>query len=175
MMAEVVRRRYSAHGEESGGLPDLVLVDGGIAQAGAARSALDALGLARVPVAGLAKRFEELHLPGRREPVRLPDGSGGLTVLARLRDEAHRFALDYHRRIRERRIRESRLDEIPGIGEKRKARLLSAFGSVRNIGMVGESAVAAVPGIGRAAAREIMAWLRPGDSGPGPTTERKTQ
>jgi excinuclease ABC subunit C len=142
-------------------------VDGGVAQLGAARAALDGLGLVRLPVAGLAKKFEEIHLTGRPAPVRLPDDSKGLRVLCRLRDEAHRFALDYHRRIRERRIRESRLDEIAGIGEKKKARLLAAFGSVKNIERAGEGAVASVPGIGRAMAREIMAGLRPGDAGPG--------
>lgn len=155
MMAEVIRRRYSSvisAGEE---LPGLVLVDGGVTQLNAARTELARLGLSHVPVAGLAKRYEELHVPGGGRPLRLPRDSQALATLQRLRDEAHRFALTYHRRLRSRRIRESRLDDVPGVGDKRKELLLERFGSVRRLVKATESEIAAVPGIGPTMARAI--------------------
>ncbi|MBN1556609.1 MAG: excinuclease ABC subunit UvrC [Lentisphaerae bacterium] len=159
MLAEVVRRRYARLLDERQPLPDLVLVDGGAGQTGAARAALDGLGLAGLPVAGLAKRFEDIYRPGRSRPLRLPRDSAALRVLQRLRDEAHRFALDYHHRLRSRRLRESVLEEIPGIGEKKKAALFERFGSVRRLANAAEAEVAAVPGIGARTARLIMEHL----------------
>jgi excinuclease ABC subunit C len=157
MMAEVIRRRFSRALAERQPLPDLVVVDGGITQLRAARAELDRLGLSSLPAAGLAKRFEELHyeVPGVRSPILLPEDSVALKVLKQIRDEAHRFALTYHRKLRAQRIRDSRLDEIAGIGKKRKAILLSHFGSVRRLRRATPEEIAAVPGIGGEMARVI--------------------
>jgi excinuclease ABC subunit C len=160
MMAEVVGRRYARLKEEGGTMPDLVLVDGGITQVRAARRALDALDLQAVPVAGLAKRFEELITDsGRTVAIRLPVDSPGLQVVQRIRDEAHRFALTYHRRLRSRRIRESMLDDVPGIGEKRKQQLLEHFGSIVRLRKATVDEVSQVPGIGPKMARQIVDQL----------------
>jgi excinuclease ABC subunit C len=167
MMAEVVGRRFRRLLEENANLPDLVLVDGGITQLRAARSALSELGISdRVPTAGLAKRFEELHVDDTGPPIRLPRDSEALHVLQRLRDEAHRFAITYHRHLRSRRIRESALDEIPGIGGKRKQQILSHFGSVRRLMSASEEDIAEVPGIGPQMAREIRKSLDRGRASP---------
>ncbi len=154
MMAEVIRRRFSGTLTAKTPPPDLVLVDGGITQLRAARKELDALGLQDLPAAGLAKRFEEIYREGRA-PIRLPAESNALKVLQRIRDEAHRFALTYHRRLRMQRIRDSVLDEIEGVGGKRKQILLSRFGSVRRLRKASEQEIAAVPGVGPALARLI--------------------
>jgi excinuclease ABC subunit C len=176
MMAEVVRRRYTRVLAEHGERPDLVLVDGGVAQLGAARAELDRLGLSDLPVAGLAKRDEEIHVLSAVEPIRLPKESGALLVLRRLRDEAHRFALTYHRRLRERVVRESVLDEFAGIGDKRKRALLARFGSVRRLTDATVEDVAATPGVGAEFARALLEWLRrrreaPKASAPGPAAD----
>jgi excinuclease ABC subunit C len=161
MMAEVIRRRYTRVRDEDQERPGLVLVDGGVTQLSAARAELEALGMGDLPSAGLAKRFEELHwnthlaLP----PIRLPANSAGLKVIQRLRDEAHRFALTYHRKLRARRIRESALDDIEGLGEKRKELLLAHFGSVTRLRRATVENVMDVPGIGRVTAEQILARL----------------
>jgi excinuclease ABC subunit C len=167
MIAEVVRRRFARLAAEGGTAPDLVLVDGGIAQVRAARSDLDGLGRADVPVAGLAKRFEEIVRQDGGPPLRLGGDSGALKVLQRLRDEAHRFAIRYHQALRSRRIRESVLDEIPGVGEIRKRRLLERFGSVRRLAAATEEEVASVPGTGGRLARAILDSLAPAAAGGG--------
>lgn len=161
MMAEVIRRRYRRLLDEKQPLPDLILVDGGITQLRAARTELDVLGLCALPCAGLAKRYEEIYLSpaGEAAPLRLPRDSLALRVLQQIRDEAHRFALDYHRRLRARLIRDSILDEIEGIGEKRKELLLKRFGSVLRIAKAEESAIADVPGVGPVLARTIKEVL----------------
>ncbi len=161
MMAEVIHRRYRRLLDERRPLPDLVLVDGGVTQLGAARAELERLGLAHLPAAGLAKRFEEIHVGvgPRAEPVRLPRESFALRVLQQIRDEAHRFALDYHRRLRARLIRDSLLDQVEGVGDKRKALLLRQFGSVTRLARASESDLAAVPGIGPVLARSLKAIL----------------
>ena len=159
MMAEVVRRRFERLLRERGARPDLVIVDGGITQLGAAAAELERLGLADLPVVGLAKRYEEIHVRGAPEPLRLAPGSPALHVLQRTRDEAHRFALAYHRRLRARRIRDSALDEVEGIGDRKKEALLAHFGSVHRLRRASEADIAAVPGIGEALAREIKARL----------------
>jgi excinuclease ABC subunit C len=148
MLAEAVARRYGRLRDEGQSLPDLVLVDGGITQLRAARAALARLGLAALPTAGLAKQFEEIVRDDGRPTLLLPRDSAALKVLQRLRDEAHRFAIDYHRRLRNRLIRESALDEITGIGPQRKQALLQAFGSVYQLSRATVAAIAAVPGIG---------------------------
>ncbi|NQT91556.1 MAG: excinuclease ABC subunit UvrC, partial [Lentisphaerae bacterium] len=159
MMAEVVRRRFSRVLREGERLPDLVLVDGGLTQLGAASSELCRLGQPDLPVAGLAKKLEELYRGGQRLPVRLPADSPGLQVLQRLRDEAHRFAIAYHLRLRGRRIRESALDEIPGVGPRKKEALLNRFGSVSRLAAATEDELASVAGIGRRLATTILEEL----------------
>jgi excinuclease ABC subunit C len=140
-------------------LPDLVIVDGGKGQLSAAVGVLEELGLTDLPVAGLAKRFEELHLPGRSAPVVLPRTSQGLYLVQRIRDEAHRFAITYHREVRGRRALRSELDDVPGIGPARRKALLKRFGSVRSIREASVDAVAATPGIGREVAERLKAHL----------------
>ena len=114
-------------------VPDLVIVDGGKGQLSAAVGALSDLGITDVPLSGLAKRFEELYLPNRSAPVVLPRRSQALYLVQRIRDEAHRFAITYHRDVRGKRAMRSELDEIAGIGPGRKKALLKRFGSVRRI------------------------------------------
>lgn len=163
MMAEVIQRRFEGLREARGHPPDLVLVDGGITQVRAAQKEMRDLGFGNVAVAGLAKQHEEIHTD-TGFPLRLAADSPALKVLQHIRDEAHRFALTYHRRLRAKRLRESALDEIPGIGKKRKQTLLTHFGSLRRLKKAAEEEIAAVPGVGRAMAREIKAMLGEGDS-----------
>ncbi len=160
-MAEVIRRRFARALAEKEKLPDLVLVDGGLTQLRAARAELDALGLPDQPVAGLAKQFEELYHDPANEaaPLRFAADSPALRVLQQIRDEAHRFALTYHRKLRARKIQESRLDDIPGIGKKRKETLLAHFGSVDRLRRAAPEALAAAPGIGPRFAALIQAAL----------------
>ncbi len=160
-MAEVIGRRYARVQAEGKPLPGLVLIDGGLTQLRAAREALASLGLSHVPAVGLAKQQEEIVLDDGRPPLLLPRDSDALRVLTRLRDEAHRFALDHHRRLRGRLIRESALDEIPGIGPAKKATLLKRFGSVRRLARASEQEVAAVPGIDAALAAAVLRAVRP--------------
>lgn len=166
MMAEVIRRRFARLRQEGARAPDLVLVDGGLIQMRAAEAELTALGLAEIPVAGLAKRFERIFYA--RRVLSLPADSPALKVLQRLRDEAHRFALAYHRALRARRIRESRLDDIPGIGATRKQDLLRHFGSVARLARAPEQAIAGLPGVGSALARQIKQALAGGRTENGP-------
>jgi excinuclease ABC subunit C len=165
MMGEVIRRRYTERRDSGAALPGLVLVDGGPTQLGAARAELARLGLASVPTAGLAKRFEWVYVHPAHPPLELERNAPALQVLQRLRDEAHRFALDYHRRLRRRRIRESVLDDIPGIGPNRKRELLKHLGSLKRIEQASEEQIAAVPGIGPRTARLIKAALRDASGG----------
>lgn len=160
-MAEVVHRRYSRLLNEQKPLPGLVMVDGGITQLRAAKAELVALGLDALPIVGLAKRYEELvwdveHNSGN---LVLPRHSAGLTVVTRLRDEAHRFAISYHRDLRRKRIMESRLDEIPGIGASKKEALLKHFGSIARLARAEVEAIAEAPGIGRKTAELIRSEL----------------
>jgi len=158
-LREIIRRRYARVLAEGHPLPDLVLVDGGLPQANAARSELDRLGLARIPVVGLAKRLEDLYLPGRPEPRRLPEESPALRVLQWLRDEAHRFALSFHRTVRARRLRDSLLDEIEGIGPERRKRLLQYFGGVEKIAAADTAEIRRVPGFGPVLAEYVKKEL----------------
>lgn len=159
MIAEVVRRRYHRLQEEGGAMPDLVIVDGGSTQLRAARAVLAELGLAGLPSAGLAKRLEEIYWKDGEPPILLPRGNTEIKLLQHLRDEAHRFALTYHRRLRNARIRESALDDIEGIGDVRKQALLKHFGSIYRLGRAELAAIAAVPGIGPKLAAQIHAQL----------------
>ena len=160
-MGEVVSRRYARLRDEGQPMPDLVLIDGGVTQLKAARDALETLGLGHVPTAGLAKQFEELFVETTlsKPPIRLPADSRALKVLQRIRDEAHRFSLTFHRSLRSRKIRESALDDIEGIGDKRKQLLIQHFGSVRRLQRATEQEIAAVPGIGPIMAQTIRRQL----------------
>lgn len=132
-MREVIARRYTRIVNEDLEVPDLVLVDGGKGQVSAAFGILSTLGLERVAVAGLAKREEEIYLPGHPEPFTLPETSAGLKVLQRVRDESHRFATSFNKSLRKKDIKISRLTDVPGIGEVRGKKLIQAFGSLSKI------------------------------------------
>ncbi|TAK69584.1 MAG: excinuclease ABC subunit UvrC [Actinomycetota bacterium] len=139
--------------------PQLVVVDGGPPQVAAARRAMDALGIDDIAVCGLAKRLEEVWLPGEADPIVLPRSSEGLYLLQRVRDEAHRFAIAYHRQRRSARLTRSVLDDIPGLGSVRKAALLREFGSLRRLRQASVAQIAAVPGVGPATATAVLAAL----------------
>ncbi|HEX7708433.1 MAG TPA: excinuclease ABC subunit UvrC [Thermoanaerobaculia bacterium] len=132
-MAEAVDRRYRRLLEEEKALPDLILIDGGRGQLNAALAALKQLGIDEIPIAGLAKREEEIYVPDREEPIRLEKRDPALHLLQMVRDETHRFAVSSHRKRRSKRTLHSELDDLPGIGEKRKRVLLERFGSVSAI------------------------------------------
>ncbi|MBO3748625.1 excinuclease ABC subunit UvrC [Streptosporangiaceae bacterium NEAU-GS5] len=140
--------------------PNLVVVDGGPAQAAAAQRALDELGVDDVAVCGLAKRLEEVWLPGEEMPVILPRSSEGLYLLQRVRDEAHRFAITYHRSKRSKTLKESALDEVPGLGPARRQALLRHFGSVRKLRDATVAEICEVPGIGPSTAEAILSALK---------------
>ena len=160
-MKEVVFRRYRRLLEEKQSLPEVVLVDGGRGQVSAALSALDEIGLSdRIRVIGLAKKEEALYTPDRKAPLLLPETSATLKLLQKLRDEAHRFALAFHRQRRKKETLRTRLLDIPGIGEKRAGRLLRAFGSVEKIKKAAPEEIAAVVGQ-KTAARLRKAISRP--------------
>lgn len=163
MIAEVIRRRLDrAHVDQSTwALPDLIVVDGGIAQVRAAKNVVREMGFEDVPVIGLAKRFERvIHgVEGAERIMELPRESPALHVLQVLRDEAHRFALSYHRRLRARRLTESSLDEIAGIGPKRKQALLARFGSIARLRCAPLEEIASVAGIGQTLAQTVVAAL----------------
>lgn len=148
MMAEVVARRYRRLLAEHRKLPDLIMVDGGRGQISAACGALRTLGLQQPPVIGLAKRLDEVFLPDRSQPAMISKSSPALRLLQRIRDEAHRFAIEYHRRLRGRRIRESGLEAIPGIGDRRSHQLLKHFGSLRRLRAASREELLEIPGLG---------------------------
>ncbi|MBX3071906.1 MAG: excinuclease ABC subunit UvrC [Thermomicrobiales bacterium] len=165
MMKEVVGRRFRRAAEEHENdeskwaeLPDLVIIDGGKGQLNAALEALQAAGMT-VPIVGLAKENEELFLPGQSFPVILPRDSQALFLVQRVRDEAHRFAVTFHRQKRTKSSFSSSLDAIPGVGPKRRRALIRKFGSVRAIRDASESELAAVEGISQSLAAQIKASL----------------
>jgi excinuclease ABC subunit C len=174
MMSEAVGRHFKRLLEENQPLPDLLVVDGGIGQLNAALRTLTELKCPPLPVIGLAERNEEIYIPGRREPLALDHHHAGLRVLQAVRDEAHRFAISYHRDLRQKRLTESLLDDLPGIGEKRKMALLKAFGSVRELRKAAVRDITSrVPGIGENLAAEIISALSR-KSTPAPDNNPKT-
>ena len=171
-IAEVTRRRFARHqqepaAEESGDQkprrfaypPNLYVVDGGAPQVNAAQAVLDELGVTDVAVIGLAKRLEEVWVPAEADPVILPRTSEGLYLLQRVRDEAHRFAISYHRSKRSKRMTESALDSVRGLGETRRKALVSHFGSLAKLREAGLEEITAVPGIGATTAAAVLAAL----------------
>lgn len=200
-IAEVTRRRFARHaadtqvGADIAGAeatetpetparpkrfaypPNLFVVDGGGPQVNAAAAVLDELGVTDVAVIGLAKRLEEVWVPEQPDPLIMPRNSEGLYLLQRVRDEAHRFAITYHRSKRSKRMTASVLDAVPGLGEHRRKALVTHFGSVARLKQAGVDELTAVPGIGAATAQAVVDALRsdsPGsdsepDSGAAPT------
>ena len=158
-MAEVVSRYFRRRLEEEAPVPELAVIDGGKGQLSAAAAALREVGADDVQLCALAKREEEVYRPGRSEPYRLPRTHPGLRLLQRVRNEAHRFAHAYNRKLRGKRTLSSELAEIPGVGPKRQRVLLSRFGSVRGIREAGPEALAAVPGFSDKLATTIMEHL----------------
>jgi excinuclease ABC subunit C len=154
--------------------PNLLVVDGGQPQVAAAARALADLGIDDIALCGLAKRLEEVWLPGDDAPVILPRTSEGLYLLQRVRDEAHRFAITYHRQKRSRAMTTSALDDVPGLGETRRKALLRQFGSLKRLRSASADDIMAVPGIGRRTAEAVVAALaRPGAE-PGPAVDPTT-
>jgi excinuclease ABC subunit C len=183
-IAEVTRRRFLRHRKEEAGQtdetragidpltgrprrfaypPNLYVVDGGAPQVAAAQEVLDELGVTDVAVIGLAKRLEEVWVPGEVDPVIMPRNSESLFLLQRVRDEAHRFAITFHRSKRSRRMTESALDSVRGLGETRRKALVLHFGSVAKLKQATVAEIAAVPGIGVATARAVSDALRGGE------------
>ena len=139
--------------------PNLLVVDGGAPQVAAAKAVLDELGIDDVSLVGLAKRLEEVWLPGQQYPAILPRTSEGLYLLQRVRDEAHRFAIAYHRQKRSKAMTTSALDDIAGLGEMRRKALLRRFGSLKRLRAATVDDILEVPGIGRRTAEAIVAAL----------------
>ncbi|WP_150462654.1 excinuclease ABC subunit UvrC [Nesterenkonia ebinurensis] len=169
-MHDVLTRRFRKYLEESAELdvdepgkfaypPSLVVVDGGQPQVNTARKALDELGLTEMPVVGLAKRLEEVWLPDDDFPLVLPRTSEALYMLQRIRDEAHRFAIAYHRSARSKKMTASALDEVPGLGPRRRAAVVAHFGSVANLTKASAEQIAEVPGVGLETAQRILEHL----------------
>ncbi|HXG26466.1 MAG TPA: excinuclease ABC subunit UvrC [Candidatus Binatia bacterium] len=164
---EVLRRRFRAvrPGDEGSAeerrwaMPDLVLIDGGKPQVNAAKGVLDELGLHDLPLAGIAKEREELFQPDQSDPIVLPPTSQALYLVQRIRDEAHRFAITYHRDLRRKASVRSKFDDLPGVGPRRRGALLRVFGSIKRVREAPVEQIAAVPGIGAALAQRIKAAL----------------
>jgi excinuclease ABC subunit C len=171
MMAEIIRRRFarSLAPDQNGTRrfrfaypPNLVVIDGGKGQLGAAVEAMDDLGVQGVTTVSLAKRMEEVFVPGRSEPIMIPRTSEALYLLQQVRDEAHRFALTYHQLRRGKRMTASVLDPVPGLGEVRRKKLLKEFGSVKAMREASIDDLAAVPGVPRRVAEALYLALHPG-------------
>jgi excinuclease ABC subunit C len=167
-MREVITRRFSRLGADPGSAewnesfvaaPNLVVIDGGKGQLSAALAAMHELDLPRVAVIALAKRIEEVFVPGRPEPVILPEHSAGLQLLQRIRDEAHRFAITFHRQRRDTAARESMFDQLEGVGPARRRALLRHFGSAERVAAASQEELEGVPGVPAKTARRIYAQL----------------
>ncbi|MDZ4170416.1 MAG: excinuclease ABC subunit UvrC [Coriobacteriia bacterium] len=174
MMSEVLKRRFAPERMADGRFgsrPGLVIVDGGKPQLSAASAALASLGLSDIPLVGLAKREEEVFVTWAGEPVVLPSGSPSLFLVKRIRDEAHRFAIEYHRSLRGKAMTASVLDDVEGVGPKRKKALLRYFGSVKKLREATVDEIAAVPGVPRDVAEEIFAVVQQGAPTPRQTAE----
>lgn len=158
-MKEVVGRRYKRITEEDKPLPDLIIIDGGKGQLGAAKEALTELGINDIDIVGLAKKQEEVYLPGKSNPVLLPRRGEALHLLQRVRDEAHRFAVTFHRKRRAKRSLASGMDDLPGVGPQRRKLLLDHFGSFDKIKQATAAEFAEVPGVSAKLAASIHAEL----------------
>ena len=159
-MAEAVRRYFARKVDEEGPLPDLVVIDGGRGQLSAARGALEELGLHQVALAALAKKEEVVFRPGEKEGLRIPRTAPSLHLLQRVRDEAHRFAVRYNRKLRSRRTVRSELGDIPGIGPRRQQALLSRFGSLKGVKEATPAEIGRVPGFSEGMGAKILTYLK---------------
>ena len=168
-MQEVLTRRYSKALEGEGPLPDLILLDGGRGQLNAGVKVLEDLGLDYVPIASLAKRAEEVYTPERLQPLVLDLGSPALMTLQKIRDEAHRFAITYHKKVRARRTISSELDRIPGVGPRVRTALLRTLGSARGVRAATVAELAAVPKVTPKLAQRIYDHFHPPAAAPEPT------
>lgn len=168
-MHQAVFRRYQRQLEETGELPDLILIDGGRGQLNAALQALAELGVEDVPIVGLAKREEEIYRPEFPEPLRLKRDDAGLQLLQQVRDEAHRFAVDRHRRRRKARTLVSKLDQLAGIGPTRRRMLLTRFGSLEGVRQASVQELQAA--LGPATGARVWEALRAGESDPDASPE----
>lgn len=166
MMGELLRRRYSRALEEGGKLPDLILLDGGRGQLNAGVKALEEMGLDYLPIVSLAKRAEEVYTPDSIEPLVLDLTSPALHLLQKIRDEAHRFAVSYHKKLRSRRTIRSVLDQIPGVGPAVRTNLLKSFGSARKVKDASVAEMAAVPKVTPKLAQRIHDFFHPADLKP---------
>ncbi len=164
MMREMLERRYTGLLDDKGPSPDLVLVDGGKGQLNVATEVFNSLGVHDVPVIGLAKEFEHVFIPQTPSPLILPRDSEALLLLQRIRDEAHRFAINYHKTLRSKEFEKSRLDDIAGVGNKRKINLLKHFGDISKIEKASVNDIAMVNGINRKLAKKIHEHLSEGYS-----------
>lgn len=164
-VAEVCRRRFSSSKADEQKRfaypPQLVVIDGGLGQVNAAREAMDSVGAADIPVIGLAKRLEEVYLPGTSTPIALPRSSPGLYLLQQMRDEAHRFANAHLQSRRKKKLLESELDAVPGLGKVKKSELLRHFGSLSKIRQADVAQLGEVTGIGPALATSIFNYFHP--------------
>ncbi|MHA1783751.1 MAG: excinuclease ABC subunit UvrC [Candidatus Helarchaeota archaeon] len=159
MMQEIIKRRYSRVLNENERLPDLILIDGGLGQVNAAHKILEELGLSEQPIIGLAKKNEYIYTPGEPHPIKLPRNSKALWLLQRIRDEAHRFAITYHKKLRKKASFKSILDNIPSIGKKRKEKLLHHFGSIEKIRKATIEELSEVPLISEKIAQTIKLFF----------------
>ena len=160
MLREILSRRLAHLRTGAERHPDLIMVDGGRGQVSAARAAAAESGITSIPIIGLAKKNEEIWLEGSATALVLPPRNRGLRLLQRIRNEAHRFAIEYHRRLRSKRVRRSELESIRGIGERRRTALLMEFGSVEGLREAAMEDIARVPGIGSTYAKRIFEHLR---------------
>jgi excinuclease ABC subunit C len=160
MIAEIVGRYFRGRLEGEEDLPDLVVIDGGKGQLGSALAVLRELGLEDLPTLALAKQDEEIYLAGRSDALVLPRRSEALRLLQRVRNEAHRFAVAYHRKRRQARTLISEVETIPGVGPRRRKALLTRFGSLDRVRAATPEDVAQVPGLSLAMARRILEHLR---------------
>ena len=156
-MHEVVHRRYRKMLEQGGPFPDLILIDGGKGQLSAAYQALEELGLANLVAAGIAKKEELLFTRDRVDPIALASDSPALLLIQRIRDEAHRFAVTFHRRARAMRDLRSELDHVPGIGPRRRRTLLTTFGSLAGVRRATREELASV--VGARVADAVLAFF----------------
>jgi len=156
-MREVVKRRYERLLRENMEFPNLIMIDGGKGQLSSAVEVLNSLGLKNLQVLGLAKKLEEIFLPNQSEPIQLPRTSSGLRLMQQIRNEAHRFAVTYHRIVRSKRILQTELDLIKGVGKKRAKELLEVFGSVQGVKFATEEQISEIAG--ETVARRIMEYF----------------
>jgi len=155
----MLERRYIHLINDKGPFPDLVLVDGGKGQLNVATDVFKSLGVTNIPVIGLAKEFEHVFIPQTPSPLILPRDSEALLLLQRIRDEAHRFAVNYHKKLRSKELEKSVLDGILGVGNKRKIKLLKHFGDISNLEKASINDIAMVDGISRKLAIKIHEHL----------------